>query len=135
MGRAIAKTCRRAWSGAARPAFIVALLVLVPVCVVMIHSVLRAQPNTIIVNTTVDDSTSGDGLCSLRKAINNANDETDVSGGDCVAGTGTDTINFSVSGTITLTSAFPLILNNLTIDGVGQAITVDGASAYQILYV
>jgi predicted outer membrane repeat protein len=135
MGRAIARTCKRAWSGAARPAFIVALLVLVPVCVVLIHSVLRAQPNTIIVNTTVDDSTSGDGLCSLRKAITNADDETDTTGGDCVAGTGTDTINFSVGGTFTLTSALPLVLNNLTIDGVGQTVTIDGASAYQILYV
>jgi CSLREA domain-containing protein len=47
---------------------------------------------TIIVNTATDDSTSGDGLCSLRKAINNANAKGDTTGGDCNPGSGNDTI-------------------------------------------
>ncbi len=46
MGRAIASTCKRAWSGAARPAFVVALIVLVPICVVLVRSVLRASGPT-----------------------------------------------------------------------------------------
>jgi len=93
------------------------------------------------VNTLVDDSGSSDGLCSLRKAINNANNPgTDTTGGDCVLVTGTtNDITFSVTGTITLSSGLPAIANSspgsLTIDGTGQAITVNGANSYQILYV
>jgi CSLREA domain-containing protein len=90
----------------------------------------------IVVNTTIDKSTSGDGLCSLREAINNANARSDTTSGDCVAGTGDDTINFSVSGTITLAgSGLPAIANTLTIDGTGQAVTVDGASSFQVFVV
>jgi predicted outer membrane repeat protein len=43
-----------------------------------------------------------------------------------------DAINFSVSGTITLGSALPAIAINLTIDGSGQSITIDGASSFSI---
>ncbi len=89
---------------------------------------------TIIVNTLSDTSPSGDGFCSLREAINNANARTDTSSGDCVTGTGTDTINFSVSGTITLGSTLPAVQNTLTI-GSGQPITVDGAGSFQVLVV
>ncbi|HXR36250.1 MAG TPA: CSLREA domain-containing protein, partial [Candidatus Binataceae bacterium] len=112
-----------AWSGRvsaafARPALMVGLLVaLVPVCVILIPPASKAvviDTTAIIVNTLRDDSTSGDGLCSLREAINNANSKSDTSGGDCAPGTGTDTINFSVSGTISLGSALPAIQNNLT---------------------
>ena len=39
------------------------------------------------------------------------------------------------SGTITLTSGLPAIQNTLTIDGTGQAITVDGAGSFQVLVV
>ena len=57
----------------------------------------------------------------------------------CTAGTGTDTIEFSVTGTITLTSELPAITNtspgSLTIDGSGQSITVDGAHSFQIFSV
>ncbi|MGH7923584.1 MAG: choice-of-anchor Q domain-containing protein, partial [Candidatus Binatus sp.] len=94
----------------------------------------------IVVNTMSDSSTSGDHLCSLREAINNANSPgTDTTGGDCAVGTGNDTIAFSVSGTISLTSALPAIANTssgrLTIDATGQTITIDGASKYQVLIV
>ncbi len=92
--------------------------------------------NTIIVNNITDPvSVSGNGFCTLREAINNANAESDTTGGDCVAGTGTDTIVFSVSGTITLSSSPPPIANILTIDGSGQTITIDGDFNYQVLYV
>src|ERR1700720_4614980 len=90
----------------ARPGLLVALLlVLAPVCLILTQSRLHASSNTITVNNTTDPaSTSGNGFCTLREAINNANAASDTSGGDCAPGTGTDTIKFSVSGTITLGS-------------------------------
>ncbi|MFZ0889493.1 MAG: PQQ-binding-like beta-propeller repeat protein [Candidatus Binataceae bacterium] len=95
-----------------------------------------AKAATITVNTLKDETTSGDGLCSLREAINNANAKADTTGGTCAAGTGTDTIKFGVSGTITLVgSGLPPIQNTLTIDGTGQAITVDGANSFQVAVV
>jgi len=38
--------------------------------------------------------------CTLREAIQNSNSDHDTTGGDCAAGNGIDTINFSVTGTI-----------------------------------
>ena len=99
---------------------------------------------TITVNTLTDDSTSGDGLCSLRKAINNANAGSDTTNGDCAffGGLGPNTINFSLSGTIKLNSTLPTISYpsnplglGLRIDGTGQAIQVDGAGQYDVLAV
>ena len=87
----------------------------------------------IIVNTTADPGSAR--VCALRDAITAANTQVAVNG--CAAGTGTDTITFSVSGTITLSSALPAIANastgSLTIDGSGQ--TIAGAGAYQVLVV
>jgi predicted outer membrane repeat protein len=87
----------------------------------------------IIVNTTADPGSAG--VCALRDAITAANTQVAVNG--CAAGTGTDSITFSVSGTITLSSALPAIANaypgSLTIDGSGQ--TIAGAGAYQMLVV
>jgi hypothetical protein len=83
-----------------------------------------ARAATIAV-TNINDSGAG----SLRAAINNAN----------ASPTTSYTIDFNVSGTITLLSALPEITNtspgSLTIDGSGQAITVDGASLYEIFMV
>ena len=120
----------------ARPGLLVALiLLLVPVCVMLLNPAPKASslPNTITVNTTDDPGNSTE--CSLRAAINNANNKTSDSNSTCAAGNGNDAIVFSVSGTITLGSALPAIQNTLTIDGTGQTITVDGAGSYQILYV
>jgi hypothetical protein len=55
--------------------------------------------------------------------------------GEILAASSGDTINFNVSGTITLGSTLPAIAINLTIDGSGQAITVDGKNSFQILSV
>src|SRR5881398_2891080 len=66
-----------------------------------------SSPVVITVNTLLDEATSGDGLCSLREAINNFNAQTDTTGGDCASGIGPTEINFSVSGTITLGSTLP----------------------------
>ena len=91
-----------------------------------------ARAATITVDTLSPTSVSGH--CNLSDAITAANTKAVVQA--CTAGTGTDTIEFSVTGTITLTSELPAITNtspgSLTIDGSGQAITVDGAGMFQI---
>jgi CSLREA domain-containing protein len=85
-----------------------------------------AYAATLTVNTTADSSDAagscGSGTCSLRDAISQSS-----SG---------DTINFSVTGTITLTSALPSIEQDVTISGPGaNQLTVSGASSYQVFQV
>src|ERR1035437_6578041 len=77
---------------------VILVAVLLPCSLIFFPTGLRATSNIITVNTLSDASTSGDGLCTLREAINNANSASDTTGGDCAAGTGTDIITFSVSG-------------------------------------
>jgi len=100
---------------------------------------LASTPGQIVVNTLGDTSQSGDGLCSLREAITNANSASDTTDGDCAAGTGNDTVTFSVGGTITLGSPLPGVANSpdgsLTINGGTQGITLSGGGAYQVLAV
>jgi hypothetical protein len=107
------------------------------VCILLIQSTLYAAVNTIIVNTTDDPGTAVE--CSLRAAINNANNKTSDANSTCAAGTGTDLIQFSVSGKITLGSTLPAVANtspgSLTIDGSGRSITIDGANLYEVLSV
>jgi CSLREA domain-containing protein len=92
--------------------------------------------SAIVVNDLSDTPASGDGLCSLREAITNANTNSEASGGDCQAGSsGLDAISFSASGTITLTAALPFIEDDLSIDAGGQPVTINGANAYQVLVV
>ena len=95
----------------------------------------RARAATITVNTLADGSIAGH--CTLRDAIIAADSKTATN--NCIAGTGTDTIRFSVGGTITLGSALPAILNvspgSLTIDGRRKPIKVDGARSFQVFRV
>src|ERR1700722_18682307 len=105
--------------------FIVVMLALMlPASLIFFAPNLRATSNIITVTNTTDT-----GAGSLRAAITSAN------GSPTVA----TTINFSVSGTVTLASALPAIANtspgSLTIDGTGQTITVDGANSFQVLVV
>ncbi len=85
---------------------------------------------SLTVNTLNDNTTNGDSLCTLREAITAAN--TNANFNDCTGtGFGNDTITFSVSGTITLSSTLPNIVDastagTLTIDGSGQSITISG---------
>jgi CSLREA domain-containing protein len=44
------------------------------------------------VNDTADAATAGDEKCTLREAIDNANADSDLSGGDCAAGAGADLV-------------------------------------------
>jgi hypothetical protein len=59
-----------------------------------------ARAATIAVNTVGDPGVSG--TCDLRDAITNANGKNQSGSTNCAGGTGTDTIIFSVGGTITL---------------------------------
>ena len=86
---------------------------------------------TITVNTTGD--TTGGPDCSLRDAITAAN--TDQATGGCTAGSGADTINFSVNGQINLGSTLPGVASELTIDGSGQNVVVNGQVAEGVLVV
>lgn len=86
--------------------FVVALIV-VPALLLAMSGLARAATFTV---TNINDT----GANSLRDAITSAN----------AAPTVANTINFNVSGTITLGSALPEIVNtsgSLTIDGSGRA--------------
>ncbi|MCG8332149.1 MAG: HYR domain-containing protein, partial [Chitinophagales bacterium] len=70
----------------------------------------------IVVNSTADNLTAGDGMCTLREAIRNVNAGSDQTGGDCDCGT---TITFDAS-----TDNTPIVLN-LTGTGEDDAATGD----------
>src|SRR5215469_12055703 len=72
-----------------------------------------ARAATITVNSLAD--TGAPGICVLRDAITAANTMTATHG--CAAGTGNDTIEFSVTGTILLQSTLPEVDCSLTING------------------
>jgi hypothetical protein len=86
-----------------------------------------ARAATITVNSLAD--TIRPGVCMLRNAINAAN--TKKANNACHAGTGNDTILFSVTGTITLGTTLPQITDsNLTITGpASPGITIDGGGS------
>jgi CSLREA domain-containing protein len=98
--------------------------------------------STITVNSTSDVANGTDGLCTLREAIiaANSNAASGALAGECVAGTGgdTDTISFSVNGTINLTSALPNINSHVDIIGPGPGqLTVrrDTGGEYRLLQI
>lgn len=63
----------------------VTLTLLWLVCAIAL-SATAALANDIYVNDTADDTTPGDGHCTLREAVNNANANFDLTGGDCMRG-------------------------------------------------
>lgn len=85
---------------------------------------------------SIGDAAATDGQCTLREAISNAQTNSDATGGDCAAGAGDDTINFSLSGTILLGSTLPTITiagGALTIDGTGRSVIIDGQNAVRVM--
>ena len=100
-----------------------------------LFSAAAAQATPYTVNTLIDSN--GKGNCSLRDAINAANGSP-TSGSTCTApGTGTDTINFSVNGTISLGSVLSITDANLTITGptTSPGITIDGGGNHRVMVV
>ena len=96
--------------------------------VLTLGGVLFLSPSVSAANLTVNsngDTTADDGVCTLREAITAANTDT-ASGatpGECIAGSGADTINFSIgSGQQTISPAtdLPIVAEALTIDGTTQ---------------
>lgn len=90
-----------------------------------------AQAAGLVVNSKADTATPGDGACTLREAIANANADADTTEGDCAAGSGTDIITFDtteVTGTIGLTSQLVVTdADGLVIAGPGaEVITISG---------
>ncbi|NJN44570.1 MAG: hypothetical protein HC806_07525, partial [Anaerolineae bacterium] len=84
------------------------------------------------------DVTATDSQCTLREAIANADADSDTTGGDCAAGSGTDTISFDPSifqGTITLSGTELSINSDLFIDGPNAGITVDGNATSRVFLV
>nr|MBA3711323.1 tandem-95 repeat protein [Pyrinomonadaceae bacterium] len=98
------------------------------------------QAATLTVNSVVD-ITANDGRCTLREAITAANTDTSSGGvaGECVAGSGTDTIIFSIIGTITtitLTNEMPDLTSNLTISNTQVGgVTVSGNNSFRVFRV
>jgi predicted outer membrane repeat protein len=85
--------------------------------------------STITVNSATEPvgllSVVPDGLCTLREAISSANADNSVTG-DCVDGSGADTITFAANYTITLnlTPGQLVITSPITITGNGSANTI-----------
>jgi CSLREA domain-containing protein len=78
----------------------------------------------IIVNSD-SDAVANDGLCTLREAILNANNDDQSGSTDCAAGSGADTITFAGNYTITLEgSQLPKVTSTVTINGNGEAETI-----------
>jgi hypothetical protein len=88
---------------------------------------------TIVVNSLADPGAKG--ICALRDAITAANKMTKTNG--CAAGTGNDTIQFSVTGAIYLASTLPQVTDRrLTINGpAAPGITIDGGQKVQVMQV
>jgi predicted outer membrane repeat protein len=86
--------------------------ILLPLLFLTMSGLARAA---IITVTNLNDTGAG----SLRAAI--------------TAHASGDTINFGLSGTITINSELPAVANVLTIDGTGQTVILSGNSQYQII--
>jgi len=76
----------------------------------------------ITVDSVADMALSGDGVCTLREAILNANSNADTTAGDCAAGGGVDSIEFAIGGggskaTIALITGLPLLDDPVVING------------------
>lgn len=90
-----------------------------------------AHGNTINVNAFGDLAPNQDGICTLREAVINANNNNQSGSTDCLPGSGTDTIILPGPATVTLGSPLPIISDHLTVDG-GGTVTISGNGAVAI---
>jgi hypothetical protein len=81
-----------------------------------------ARANIIVVNSTNGGSVPAP-ACTLQDAVAAARTATAVHG--CNAGSGNDTIEFSVTGTIATAAGLTLTNNTLNVDGPAGGITID----------
>ncbi len=117
--------------------YIIRLAILLALVVSLLPPTRTARAASFTVNSLVD-VIANDGFCTLREAIQEANNDADT---DCPGSPSpaADTITFSVSGTITLGSTLPNIVDAptagaLTIDGGGH-ITISGDNLVQVMWV
>jgi hypothetical protein len=129
-------------------AFPIALVLIASLAILFIFWVQRLQTvaaANLSVNDTSDSLVAGDGKCSLRETIINANTDSDTTGGDCAAGNGADiiglprgTYTLAIAGTgedAALTGDLD-ITSGLTIVGAGQGTTViDGNSVDRVIHI
>lgn len=95
-----------------------------------------ASANSLTVNSLADTALAGDGQCTLREAIHNANADIDASRGDCNTGAGADTITFGLSGVISLGSTLNInAVDGLSLDGANQKVTLNGNHTVRVLQV
>ena len=95
----------------------------------------NAMAATIVVNSLADRVVSGDGACTLREAVLNAERDNRSGSTDCAAGNGADTITFTVSGTIRPEGGLGIdSAGGLTIDGGGR-ITITCEYCFPVLSV
>lgn len=103
--------------------YLVAVVLLLGLASAVVSGAAPDAPSaTITVNSSADNATAGDGHCTLREALTNANADADSSGGDCPAGSGIDTITFAIGAagslqTIAPLSNLPAISNPVVLDG------------------
>lgn len=95
-----------------------------------------AWASNLKVNDLSNIAVPGDGKCTLREAINNANTNSDSSGFDCLPGSGADNISFSISGSILLDSTLNISdAAGLTLDGISQNVTLSGNYKVRVILV
>ncbi|HUF38549.1 MAG TPA: choice-of-anchor Q domain-containing protein [Anaerolineales bacterium] len=124
--------------------------ILVPVATALVlHFVVPdSSAKAVITVTTTDPAANpGDSFCSLIEALDNANTDSDTSGGDCPAGAGPDTIVLAAASTYTLSAAhnttdgpngLPSITSVVTIEGGGSTLArsaAGGTPEFRILHV
>jgi len=103
------------------------------IAALILTSASAAHATMITVDTLTDGSVAGH--CTLRDAITAANTMSAMN--NCAGGTGSDTIVFSVTGTISLGSTLPTVTDaNLTITGpISPGIKIDGGGLVQLMQV
>ncbi|MCB9422807.1 MAG: tandem-95 repeat protein [Ardenticatenaceae bacterium] len=91
---------------------------------------------SIIVNSSADNTTAGDGICTLREAIANANSASDTTDGDCVVDS-VITFDPALDGqTITLNGSELSLTGHMTINGPGaQLLTISGGDVSRVFNV
>ena len=86
--------------------------------------------SAVITVDTTGDTGAAKASCELRSAIEAANTDSVVDG--CASGSGDDTIEFSVTGNISLSSDLPGITGGVIIDGPGKTLlAIDGGGLYR----
>jgi len=109
-------------------------LACITVAVAQVLNAANANAAIIEVDTVIDTSGANSATCTLRDAIIAANTDSLVTGSACVAGDGSDVIEFSGlanPSTITLSAQLPLITSTITINGPDRdSLAISGADSY-----